>query len=466
MTVDLKELDNALNARHELEIANNGIEDAESGPAPFEGPEKLLEIWFAPCYTSLKCEERVDPEKCGLRAVPRTVWEDMLDIVKCKVLNVIHGKEIDAYLLSESSLFIWPHKLILKTCGRTLNLLGLPRILAIAAEHAGLNEVYQLFYSRKSFMFPEQQFGPHKDWSAEVHFLDDIFRDRGGGSAYTVGKVNGDHWLLYIAGPGAAEKEEENPTPALPTLDYTVEILMSDLSATARKPFFYPSASNDQATEDGSQLDPAAIANNLTLSSGISSLFPPHLTTLDAYAFDPCGYSSNALIESVPLPPSPLTPTDSMPALQGEGYYTIHVTPEEDYSYASFECNVALPSFSPDDGPLESTTTANANPSAASRIPDLRTLVQRVVQIFQPGRLTLTVFMSSSEYQDAGGDTEIEAAQKAFKTALRDVRFENVGEGGKDGEEVVNYKRTDKINYEFGSYDLAFATFERKKTKS
>jgi len=380
----------------------------------------------------------------------------MLDIVKCKVLNVIHGKEIDGYLLSESSLFIWPHKLILKTCGRTLNLLGLPRILAIAAEHAGLTEVYQLFYSRKSFMFPEQQFGPHKDWSAEVHFLDDIFRDRGGGSAYTVGKVNGDHWLLYIAGPGAAEKEETS-TPALPTLDYTVEILMSDLSATARKPFFYPDT-KDQGAD--SALDPTVVAKNLTLSSGISSLFPAHLTTLDAYAFDPCGYSSNALIET--LPASPLTPTDleSMPPLQGEGYYTIHVTPEEDYSYASFECNVALPSFSPDDGPTISATAGPAaNPTAASRIPDLRTLVQRVVQIFQPGRLTLTVFMSSSAYQDAGGDTEIEAAQKAFKAALRDVRFEG-------GEEVVKYKRTDKINYEFGSYDLAFATFERKRTKN
>jgi hypothetical protein len=35
----------------------------------------------------------------GLRRVPRDVWEEMLDIVKCKVLSVVEGEEIDAYLL-------------------------------------------------------------------------------------------------------------------------------------------------------------------------------------------------------------------------------------------------------------------------------------------------------------------------------------------------------------------------------
>lgn len=36
----------------------------------------------------------------GLRTVPRAVWEEMLDIVKCKVLSVIEGEELDSYLLS------------------------------------------------------------------------------------------------------------------------------------------------------------------------------------------------------------------------------------------------------------------------------------------------------------------------------------------------------------------------------
>ena len=62
--------------------------------APFEGPEKLLEIWFrAPDG------DQDGQERSGLRAVSREKWEEMLDIVRCKVLSVIRGKELDAYLL-------------------------------------------------------------------------------------------------------------------------------------------------------------------------------------------------------------------------------------------------------------------------------------------------------------------------------------------------------------------------------
>lgn len=61
---------------------------------PFEGPEKLLEIWFEPPEAPTG-----DSERRGLLAVPREKWESMLDIVRCKVLSVIEGQELDAYLL-------------------------------------------------------------------------------------------------------------------------------------------------------------------------------------------------------------------------------------------------------------------------------------------------------------------------------------------------------------------------------
>ena len=82
---------------------------------------------------------------------------------------------------SESSLFVAPHLVILKTCGTTLNLLGLHRIIEIAREYCGFTNVWRCFYSRKSFFFPERQMGPHRDWRDEVDFLDRIFgasRDR------------------------------------------------------------------------------------------------------------------------------------------------------------------------------------------------------------------------------------------------------------------------------------------------
>lgn len=434
---------------------------------PFEGPEKLLEIWFAPSPAHVPDAHAPKNGRIGLRNVPKQVWEDMLDIVKCKVLSVIEGKETDAYLLSESSLFVFPHRIILKTCGTTLNLLGLPRILEIAHKFASLPSVYRCFYSRKSFMFPERQLGPHREWKDEVSFLDAIFPN---GAAYTVGKVNGDHWLLYLTTPGhsgvngetapsspisfsssplQSENGEENETNQTLqnieidtpfTQDYTIEILMSNLSHKARESFFLAPPVQDTPSES-----PSIIGRTLSSTIGISDLFPPHLTTLDAYAFDPCGYSSNALLKW----------SDGIEdGCGGEGYYTIHVTPEEGWSYASFECNVPL-STSPS--------------SSAKDIPDLHTLIRRVVDIFQPGRLSLTLFISNANNNNAEEDedeTAVEAAQRTFKSALTAQRSVSCSSGGSvtgDGSEQKDrmlYKRTDKINYQFGGYNLAFASFE------
>ncbi|KAH9887833.1 S-adenosylmethionine decarboxylase [Xylariomycetidae sp. FL2044] len=77
---------------------------------------------------------------------------------------------MDAYLLSESSMFVFLQKLILKICGTTTLLLGLHRLLRIAAEHAGFPfhnasslegihaaaSPYRVFYSRKNFLFPDK----------------------------------------------------------------------------------------------------------------------------------------------------------------------------------------------------------------------------------------------------------------------------------------------------------------------
>lgn len=71
--------------------------------SPFEGPEKLLEVWFAPSVDDVKRDD--DPidhrgvRRSGLRKVKREEWEEMLAIVKCQVLSVVEGREIDAYLL-------------------------------------------------------------------------------------------------------------------------------------------------------------------------------------------------------------------------------------------------------------------------------------------------------------------------------------------------------------------------------
>jgi len=287
-------------------------------------------------------------------------------------------------------------------------------------------------------MFPERQLGPHKEWKAEVGYLDAIFPH---GAAYAVGKVNGDHWLLYMTKPQPTknavprimeicQSEGANQSDLSGGGDYTIEILMTHLSPTASEPFFSP--------EFGEENTPSTHARALSFQTGISDLFPSHLTTLDAYSFTPCGYSSNALLKWS-RPPGDYRDTPST----GEGYFTIHVTPESGWSYASFECNVPLPTLPTHD---------------ASSIPDLQTLVRRVVSIFQPAKLSLTLFISSlgnSSAEEEEGISAVEAAQRAFRLALTSSSKAN---GGKEG--GLMYRRTDKINYEFGSYDLAFASFE------
>jgi S-adenosylmethionine decarboxylase len=328
--------------------------------------------------------------------------------------------------------------------------------------------VHRLFYSRKSFMFPERQLGPHREWNTEVRFLDDIFPN---GSAYTVGRVNGDHWLLYMTGPvdatgapqssplvpytklpestitGADDGSESTPSDPVPVLeDYTIEILMTQLGDDAREAFYTPE-SVDEALA-------SSYAQELSSQLGITELFPRELTTLDAYSFTPCGYSSNALLKWGAQPnehDSSCTDTLGKSAVSGEGYYTIHVTPEKGWSYASFECNVPLPpaaahAFGGDEHDVA---------AAARALPDLRTLIRRVVGIFKPGRITLTLFVSSAENEreeDTVGESAVESAQRVFRSAL------GCPLDYAEGKSV--YRRTDKINYEFGGYDLAYASFE------
>lgn len=296
-------------------------------------------------------------------------------------------------------------------------------------------------------MFPERQSGPHRDWKQEIEYLDRFFKN---GAAYTIGKVNGDHWLLYMA--SAEDTAVDHSQAASPDVcpaemdrnfDYTIEILMSDLSPKASESFFTRNLSEDNCSLQGLEL---------SQKLGITNLFPSSLTKLDAYAFTPCGYSSNALIKwgveslhyysDVLIDPNEVArrgDTTVQPIHIGEGYYTIHVTPEEGWSYASFECNIPL--------------SASSKTPQHDKIPDLQSLINRLVNIFEPGRITLTLFISS-DANDPLAETEspVEAAQRAFKAALTSM------DGGLD----KVYRRTDKINYEFGSYDLAFASFEMK----
>lgn len=76
--------------------------------SPFEGAEKLLEAWFVPSEQELppSAYSANGDGKHGLRRVERKVWNSMLDEVQCKILSVVEGDGVDAYLLSLVSSFL------------------------------------------------------------------------------------------------------------------------------------------------------------------------------------------------------------------------------------------------------------------------------------------------------------------------------------------------------------------------
>ncbi|KAK9814356.1 hypothetical protein WJX72_004436 [[Myrmecia] bisecta] len=285
----------------------------------FEGSEKRLEVDF---------QATAATPPSGLRAIARAQWDSLLETAACCIVSARSNAYFDAYVLSESSLFVYPTKAVLKTCGTTKLLAAVPCLLDLAA---GLQmTVARCKYSRASYLFPEYQPAPYTDFGAETEILREHFGGLAGGcSSYVLGDaLNGLQWHVFVATadqPGSLQQPAQQPT-------YTLEVCMTDLcpfkaAQFARGPNFVSSAAT-------------------TASSGISALLPG--AQIDDYVFEPCGYSMNGM--------------------EGAAFSTIHITPEAGFSYASLElCGYAA------DGV------------------DVAGVVAKVADIFCPGQLTVSM---------------------------------------------------------------------------
>jgi S-adenosylmethionine decarboxylase len=305
-----------------LKIADSG--DAVVGG--FEGPEKTLEIDFKPGVGHAN----------GLREISRANIDLICDAAKCTILSVISNEHRDAYLLSESSLFIHKYHMLIKTCGTTTLLCCFP-VLQKFAEELGM-EVDWIAYSRKNFTFPGAQQFPHLSFEQEASYLDKLFD--GVGSAYILGPMNADHWFVYNV--------DYMEQPSIPENGRRLDIMMFDMAPSVAKLF------SKDATQSGKS--DSELGQEVSDSTGISSLLPG--AKLDSFMFDPCGYSANGLLFG--------------------SYITIHVTPEPECSYASFETNANLKSFS--------------------------SLVKNVLQVFKPKRFVMTLFADEIARQDMTED--------------------------------------------------------------
>lgn len=144
-------------------------------------------------------------QRVGLRRLSRGDLDRICARARCTILSCVSNQYLDAYVLSESSLFIYPYMLVLKTCGTT-TLLRCLAVLIELGRRLGL-ELDWVGYSRKNFNFPGDQAFPHQSFHQELDYLYSHRNlcERLDGNGYTLGPVTDDHWLsLSRTRPSAA----------------------------------------------------------------------------------------------------------------------------------------------------------------------------------------------------------------------------------------------------------------------
>ncbi|KAK9750474.1 hypothetical protein RND81_02G200000 [Saponaria officinalis] len=287
----------------------------------FEGFEKRLEIsFFEPGIF-------VDPEGKGLRALSKAQLDEILGPAECTIVDSLANESVDSYVLSESSLFVYSYKIIIKTCGTTKLLHSIPPILRLA--DSLYLDVKSVRYTRGSFIFPGAQSYPHRSFSEEVAVLDKYFAKLSSGStAFVMGSpAKPQKWHVYSA---TADPSYDDPV-------YTLEMCMTGLDKEKASVFFK------------SQSSSAAV---MTETSGIRKILPD--SAICVFDFEPCGYSMNAI--------------------EGPAVSTIHITPEDGFSYASFEAV-----------------------GYDLKIVDLNQLVERVLACFQPKEFSIAVSVDTAD---------------------------------------------------------------------
>lgn len=238
----------------------------------FEGSEKKIEM-----ITS--------PEWGSLRALGRNFWVQMVARAQADILATLSNEHCDAYLLSESSLFVWHDRFLMLTCGTT-------RLVDAALyflDHVPLEHIRFASFQRKN---------EYQSHLQKTSFREDIdlLGQRMPGCAYRLGHLDGHHnYVFHLDKPYRPAAD-----------DLTSELLMYHIRGEHA----------DYLRSEGQDIE--GIRRLLRLDE----LLPGF--ALSDWLFEPFGYSMNAI--------------------RDDRYATIHITPQEDSSYVSFETNLDLAS--------------------------------------------------------------------------------------------------------------------------
>lgn len=234
----------------------------------YEGTEKRLELVFG----------SRTPQSQRRRG--RAHWDALLREIGAHVLDHASTQSFDAYLLSESSLFVYTDRVIILTCGQCRPFAALAVLSRESVPPEGVE------YTRVPFMAPALQPHPHRSFGDECTALQEILRQAKLERLTTAETNGGDAWHCFHAGDATATGR--------------VACYMYGVAATAE-----------------------AACRQLT-AAGLFGAADPSACILHTHAFVPAGFSLNGAAE------------------HGAAYWTMHVTPERGCSYVSLETNATM----------------------------------------------------------------------------------------------------------------------------
>lgn len=236
----------------------------------FEGSEKKVEVIICARAGSL-------------RKLGRDFWSGIVTRADAEILDILSNDHCDAYLLSESSLFVWHDRFLMLTCGTTT----LADAFLHFLDHFNDKDILYASFQRKNEYLSHLQ---------KTSFEQDLARigERLEGSAFRLGKLDSHHHYIFHL---------NRPYEVQPG-DVTNELLMYHIKGDSADYLRSP----DQTIKGVRRL--------LQLEKNLPSF------ALSDWLFEPFGYSLNAL--------------------RGDRYATLHITPQEDSSYVSFETNLDL----------------------------------------------------------------------------------------------------------------------------
>ena len=197
----------------------------------------------------------------------------------------------------------------------------------------------------------------HLHTYSELQYLNEHKRlcEKLDGNGYTLGPITADHWFVFVADQTIRRNIEDLDN------DRVLNIMMFDIDEEVANIFYYDHYDARNSEVETKDEATKRISFEQTKKAGIDSLCPG--AQFDPRAFEPCGYSMNAI--------------------QFRSYFTMHITPEAGSSYASFETNQKTVSYT--------------------------SLINNVVRTFKPKRFVMTLMADEGGLKEIKGNPFIES---------------------------------------------------------